>query len=235
MKIDLVNTPFLTVSQIGEHTSRLDAIHGRVLKAIERLGNDVEVRRAEIANRWKQMDVSEADRRRFVTQENQKTRSTIRANSAYELDTLFKEAGALYYQIAEQKPYYASPAMVLNRQGLGTDKRGQLERSAEKARPVSLAGMMQFAIGTSNLVMAAALIQENDARRESERGFSSTAALKAIKVEEYDKAQTYLRMAESRFQMIVLAIRTWNSGKSNPIDFMTLTLRERGDEAAVGG
>lgn len=235
MKIELFPTPFLNVSQIGELASGLDLIHGRVLKVIERLQKDVETRKAEIASRWKQMDVDDADRRRFISQENGKAIVIIRENARKELDGLLKEAGAAYHRIADQKPYYASRILVLNRQGLGTEKRAQYERTAEKARSVSLAGLMQLAIGTSDLVLAAALVQENDSRRESDRGFDTLEGLKQIKLEEYEKAQEYIRLSDVRFQAVVLAIRTWSMGKSNPLETVTLALRKRELETADGG
>lgn len=234
MKIELFPTSFLNVVQLGELTSNLDLIHGRVLKAIERLQNDVATRKAEIAGRWKQMFVDDESRRRFVAQENDKATSLIREGAKQELDRLLKEAGVPYHRITAQKPFYASRILVLNRQGLGTDKRAVYESTVEKARSVSLAGLMQLAIGTSDLVLAAALAQENDLRRDSDRGFDTVQALKLLKIEEYDKAQEYIQIAEVRFQAIVLAIRTWGMGRSNPLDTVSLAMRKREVESARG-
>jgi len=53
MKVTLTDTPLLNTQQIGELASSLDAIHSRVIKAIERLNKDVATKKAEVAARWK--------------------------------------------------------------------------------------------------------------------------------------------------------------------------------------
>lgn len=228
MKIDLTNASFLTIAQLGNLTSSLDALHQRVIKAIDRLQHDVGARKAEIANRWKRLDgISAADRQRLAEQETSKAVLEIKANSQKEVDGLMREAGRLHTQIMDQKSFYASKAMVLNRAGLGTDRRANIEQTTARARPATLAGMMQFAIGTNDLVMAAAVVLENDTRRESDRGFSSQDALALITVEEFDKAHEYLKIADVRLQGIVLAVRAWTMGRANPIDTVSLAMRNR--------
>ncbi len=107
---------------------------------------------------------------------------------------------------------------MLNRQGLGTARRTELERSAERARVVGLAGLGQLAIGTGDLVLAAVIINENDRRREAERAFSTSEFLSLMPgLDEFDKAQQYLLIGENRMNAIALAIRVWQTARPAPV------------------
>lgn len=124
MKITLTDTPLLNTQQIGELASSLDAIHSRVLKAIERLNKDVAAKKAEIASRWKNSSgFSGADVARFAQTETLAAIGQIKDNSRAELDGLLKQAGAPHAQLVAQRPFYDSPAKVLSRAALGDPKR----------------------------------------------------------------------------------------------------------------
>lgn len=232
MKIELHNTSFLTVSQIGDLTSQLDVAHTQALKALDRLHKDVATRQAEIKDRWQRVQgLTGAEKMRLAGQEISTIQQTIRANSKDELDRLFKHAGGLHRQVQAQKVHYAHKAQVLGRFGMGTERRSLLEGSAAKTRPVALANMVQHAIGTNDLVLAAVVLTENDYRRESDRAFRSGEALDMLAVPEFDKAHEFFKLADVRFQAVVLAVRTWTMGKTNPIDTVALGLRKNALEA----
>lgn len=236
MKIDLHDTPFLTVSQIIDLTSQLDVAHAQTLKAIERLQKDVATRQAEIESRWKQLNgLSQAEKMRLAGQEIETIKQTIRANSRDELDRLFKQAGALHQKVQAQKVHYQHKAQVVGREGLGTERRANLEATAAAARPVALANLMQHAIGTGDLVLAAAVLAENDGRRDSDRPFRSSAALELLKVAEFDKASEFFKLADVRFQGVVIAVRAWTMGKKNPLDTLSLGMRVKKLEGAAQG
>ena len=158
----------------------------------------------------------------------------VRIENPDELNLILRQAGARHAALIAQRPYYTSRATVLNRQGLGTDRREMLEESAERARQVSLAGLAQLAIGTADLVLAAAVANENDRRRDSERGFSTTEFLSLMPgLDEFDKARQYILIGENRMTAIALAIRTWQTAKSAPVATIGLALDKLGEDGAI--
>jgi hypothetical protein len=123
---------------------------------------------------------------------------------------------------------------VLNRQGLGTSRRESLEESSERARPVGLAGLAQLAIGTGDLVLAAVVANENDRRRESERGFSTAEFLSLMPgLDDLERAQQYLLIGENRMNAIALAIRTWQMARSAPIARVSIAYAQLGEDGAI--
>ncbi len=226
MKVKLTNTPFLTASQIGELASALDNAHTRVIKAIERLHKDVATKKSEIANRWKNAHIDSAERAKIEAQEIIVSLRTIKDNSKAEMDRLFKEAGAAYHQIAPQKLYYDSPVKVLSRQALGDPRRTDYLMQLQQAGAAEIAHIGQVAVGTGNVALAAAVLSRLDAMPTNQRPFSAHDLASAIDTE-YKKVTEYLKIAEARFQGVVLAIRAWQYDKANLIDSVSLAYRMR--------
>lgn len=232
MKITLVHTPIQNPQQIGELTSSLDSTHTKVLKVIERLNKDVAAKKAEIANRWKNFRISMQDRVRLSEEETSKCILEIRENSKAELDRLFKEAGETYNQIVTQKIYYDNPVKVLSRHGLGDPRRTDYILQLQHAGSAEMANIGQLAVATDNAVLAAAVLSRLDAMPTNQRPFSAHDLALAVKTD-FGKVAEYLKIAEVRFQGIVLAVRAWNAGKANPIDTVSLAMRQRTLDKAI--
>ena len=235
MKIELTNTPLLSPQQIGELASALDALHGRVLKAIARLQKDVDARKAEIANRWKSAGIDAADRARFAQNETLAAVRQIRDSSRAELDSLLREAGPSHAQLVAQRPYYDSPVKVLSRAALGDPRRTAYLQQLAHAGPAELGHMAQVAVGTGNEPLAAAVLSLLDALPTRDRPVSPQSLASAMRQGDYLKVHEYMKIGDARLQGIVLAVRTWSQGKSNPLDTVSLALRERGVDASLLG
>jgi hypothetical protein len=225
MKIELTQTPLLSPQQIGELASSMDAIHTRVLKTIERLQKDVDAKKTEVANRWKAAGISMDERARYAERETAAIIRQIQDNSRAELNRFYKEAGPVHAQLEAQRPYYDSPVKVLSRTGLGTSQRTAYLQQLVYAGPGELGHMAQVAVGTKNVPLAAAVLSLLDAKPTKERPMSAAALASAMQLEEYTKVQEYFKIGEARLQGIVLAMRTWMHGKSNPINTVSLALR----------
>lgn len=229
MKVELVQTPFLTVSEIGELASGLDSLHGRVLKTIERLQSDVDARKAAIAERWKlvNLNLTTAERNRFAEQETSAAIGQIRDAAADEVDAFYKQAGALYNPLVAQRLYYESPVKVLAREALGDERRAAYLQQLSLAGPAELAHFGQFAVGTKNKALGAAVLSRLDALPMKERPFTPNEFATAMELDAYIKAREYLKIGELRFQGLIVAIRTWKQGRSNPINTLSLALRSQ--------
>jgi hypothetical protein len=227
MKIELSQTPLLSPQQIGELASSLDALHTRVLKTIERLQKDVDARKSLVANRWKNSDFSPQERARFAERETAAAVREIQVNARDELNRFYKEAGPIHAQLVAQRPYYDSPVEVLSRAALGTAQRSAYLEQLAHAGPGELGHIAQVAVGTKNVALAAAVLSLVDAKPRGERPVSGPQLAAAMELEDFAKVEEYFKIGQARLQGIVLAIRSWMHGKSNPISTVSLALLNR--------
>lgn len=227
MKVELTQTPLLSPQQIGELASNLDSVHTRVLKTIERLQKDIEIRKSEIANRWKKAGISMQEQARFAERETISVVVDIKNTARDELNRFYKEAGPAYAQLVAQRPYYDSPVKVLARAALGTPQRTDYVQQLAYAGPGELGHMAQVAVGTKNAALAAAVVSIIDSRPTKERPLSAVHLATAMQLEEYTKVQEFFKIGEVSLQGTIIAIRTWMSGTSNPISTVSLALRNR--------
>ena len=229
-------SPLLSPQQIGELASNLDAIHTRALKAIQRLQSDIDARKAEIANRWKSAGIDAADKARISQSETMAAVRQIKDNSVKELDKLLKDAGAPHAQLVSQRDFYSSPAKVLSRAALGDPKRTEYINQLAYAGPAELGHMAQVAVATQNVALAAAVLSLLDRMPSKDRPFGPVELASAMKLDDYLKVQEYIKLGDARLQGILVAIRTWNQGKSNPLNTVQLALREQAiDHDLIGG
>lgn len=258
MKIELTSTPLLEPAEIGALASSLDALHGRVLKAIERLQADVQARKVEISKRWglppqhagteggqlaltrAEMDrwsaVPAEDRARFAQNETLAVVREIRANSEKELDGYLKAAGAPHAQLIAQRQFYDSPVKVLSRAALGTPQRTAYLQQLEHAGPAELAHLAQVAVSTQNVPLAAAVLSLLDRMPSKDRPLGPADLARAMRLEDFLKVGEYIKLGDARLQGIIVAVRTWKQGRSNPINTVQLALREQAiDRDLIGG
>lgn len=237
MKITLSDTPLLSTQQIGELASTLDLLHKRTLTAIERLNKDIATRKQQIAARWKSAPgIGGADVARFAEHETVATVREIKDNSKAELDKILKDAGAPHAQLVSQREFYSSPAKVLARAALGDPKRTEYLHQLAYAGPAELGHMAQVAVATQNIPLASALLSLLDRMPSKDRPVGPAELAAAMKLDDYLKVQEYIKLGDARLQGILVAIRTWNQGKSNPLNTVQLALREQAiDRDLIGG
>lgn len=228
MKIELDSElPFLTGVQLVETAATLDSIHKRTLKAIDRLQADVASRKQAIAARWKTANIGAADKQRIEAEEVRVSIMQIKENSQKELDGLLKEAGNAHSLAMTQRHFYDSPVKTLNRMTLGDPKRSEYLRQVETMGPMEVAHVGQWAVSTKNVPLAAALVAKLDTMSLSARPFGSAALADAMKLDEHRKGSEALRVAAVRFQGVLVAIRAWNAGASNPLHTLSMGLANR--------
>ncbi|HCL3865651.1 TPA: hypothetical protein N2B39_002397 [Pseudomonas aeruginosa] len=237
MKITLSDTPLLTPQQIGELASQLDLLHKRTLSTIDRLNKDIATRKQQIASRWKNAPgLSSGDLVRFAENETLATIREIKDNSKDELDKIIKDAGAPHAKLIGQRQFYDSPAKVLARAALGDPKRTEYLQQLQHAGPAELGHMAQVAVGTGNVALASAVLSLIDRMPTKDRPVGPAELATAMKQEDFLKVQEYIKLGDARLQGILVAIRAWNAGKSNPISSVQLAMRERDiDHGLIGG
>ncbi|WP_099604778.1 hypothetical protein [Stenotrophomonas maltophilia] len=227
MKITLSDTPLLSTQQIGELASTLDLLHKRALAAIERLNKDIATRKQQIAARWKSAPgIGMGDVARFAETETLATVREIKDNAKAELDKIIKDAGSPHAQLIRQRQFYDSPSKVLARAALGDTKRTEYLQQLQHAGSAELGHMAQVAVGTGNVTLASAVLSLIDRMPSKERPVGPVELATAMRQDDFLKVQEYIKLGDARLQGILVAIRAWNSGKSNPLSLLQLTMRE---------
>ncbi|WP_222910019.1 hypothetical protein [Pseudomonas sp. DNDY-54] len=233
MKIELLNTPLLSPAEISDLAGNLEAIHSRTLKAIERLNKDVATKKAEIANRWKSANIDAGDKARIAEQETLASVRLIKDNAQAELDGLLKSAGPAHSALVAQRAFYDSPVKVLTRAALGTAQRTAYLQQLAYAGPSELGHLAQVAVSTKNEPLAAAVLSKLDSMPSKDRPVSAQQLAAAMDLPDFKKVAEYLKIGENRLQGILVAIRAWDSGRSSPINTVSLALRERQIDRSV--
>jgi hypothetical protein len=59
------------------------------------------------------------------------------------------------------------------------------------------------------------------------RPFGAATLASAMQLDDHAKASEAIKIAEVRFQGVVIAIRTWKSGRANPLNILNLALQAR--------
>jgi hypothetical protein len=218
--------PYLVAGKMLEVAASLDAIHSRTIKAIERLNRDLDARKREIANRWKSAPLDSAQKRALEAREVLVASLEIKANAEAELDGLLKQAGAAHATAVSQRPFWDSPVKTLNRATLGDPKRSEYLQQLADVGPAELAHLAQWAVSTGNRPLAAAVVTRLD-RMSGTRPFNAAALAGAMRLEEHRKGSEAIKIAEARFQGVVIAIRAWKAERSNPLHTVGLALQGR--------
>lgn len=232
----LADAPLLTPAEIGSLASSLDGLHKRALTTIERLQKDVATRKQQIASRWKSAPgLSAGDLARFAEQETLATIREIKDNSKAELDKIIKDAGAPHARLIAQRQFYDSPVKVLSRAALGDERRTAYLQQLAYAGPAELGHMAQVAVSTSNVPLAAAVLSLLDRMPTKDRPVGPAELAHAMKMDDFVKVGEYIKIGDARLQGIIVAVRAWNAGKSNPLDTVQLALREQSLDRGVFG
>lgn len=235
MKIELTNVPLLSPSELIALASSLDVIHQKTLKSLERLAKDLETRKKDIASRWKNAGLSMEDQARYSESETLASVRQIRENAQAELNGLLKSAGKPHAELIAQRQFYSSAVQVLSRVGLGSQERTNYSLQVRDSGPAELAHLAQVAVSTKNATLAAALLSVLDATPTASRPVSGQSLARAMELPDYEKAQQAIALGDARLQAIIVAVRAFNQGKSNPLDSVSLALRERSIEKGILG
>ncbi len=197
----------------------------RILRDIESAQNKITAVKQEVANRWKQAaGIDAADRKRLTERETSTRVREIMDDVVVKLDTAFMDAEELYDEIESAKIFYPGKLQFLMNATIMNENRARYAAALSLAGPAELAGYASYAIGVQDAVMAAAVIQANDALPSKERRFSSISVSERINMPAWESLQSALKLAYALFQQIEVAVRTFKSGKASPIDTIRLAM-----------
>lgn len=155
---------------IAEYASRRAEKFAATIASLEA---GIAARAAEAAESLARADFPKEAQKQAAAKMGAKARVEVtQASDAARWETL-KELNAAAESLALTAALYASPVVVLSRQGLGSAERSAYQMQVASAGPTELANLVTFAIATQNRALGAALLSALDAMPARSRPFSA--------------------------------------------------------------
>lgn len=148
------------------------------------------------------------------------------ASDAARWETL-KELNAAAESLALTAALYASPVVVLSRQGLGSPERSAYQMQVASAGPTELTNLATFAIATQNRALGAALLSALDAMPARSRPFSAQELADKLCGEETRAILASVEAVRTANQRALNANRGFERGRADPLAAVKLALRNK--------
>lgn len=156
-----------------------------------------------------------------------KARAEIKANSEAARYEALKELDAAARSLGTTEALFASPVVVLARQGLGTPERSHYTAQLAGAERAELGHFAQLAVATGNKVLGAAVAAAVDRLPRRDRPVSVTELATALVGEETRAVQAAITNVKNAAQAALNKNREWEAGKARPLDRIKLALNRK--------
>lgn len=78
--------------------------------------------------------------------------------------------------------------------------------------------MAQAAVGTKNLPLASAVLALLNKIPSKDRPIDPAKLAVTMKLDDYEKVRESIKLGDARLQGTLVAVRTWQSSRSNPLN-----------------
>lgn len=215
-----------SATEILDRLAQVKTIRESQRALLERLDGQVRTRETELESSLG--DLPPAQRLSIISRATASFRAEVRAQSDQERTRLMAAAVEHGRMIAGVATHYRSPVQMLMRDSLGSERRSRIHQQIAHSGPAELAALADFAAGTKDAELAAALCSMNSALKASAREFSSHDLAAQIVGEQHSAVSDAIREIEALAQEVVNEDRAFNTGRRNPLARMSVAL-QRGD------
>lgn len=235
--IPLNEIPIVPIAQIGgkllnggelvnlaEYASRRAEKFAATIATLEA---GIAARAAEAAESLAKADFPREAQKQAAAKMGAKARAEVtQASDAARWETL-KELNAAAESLALTASLYASPVVVLSRQGLGSPERSAYQMQVASAGPTELANLATFAIATQNRALGAALLSVLDAMPARSRPFSAQELADKLCGDETRAILASVEAVRTANQRAINANRAFLRGRTDPLATVTMALRKK--------
>lgn len=235
--IPLNEIPIVPIAQIGgkllnggelvnlaEYASRRADKFAATIATLEA---GIAARAAEAAESLAKADFPREAQKQAAAKMGAKARAEVKqASDAARWETL-KELNAAAESLALTASLYASPVVVLSRQGLGSPERSAYQMQVASAGPTELANLATFAIATQNRALGAALLSALDAMPARSRPFSAQELADKLCGDETRAVLASVEAIRTANQRAINANRAFLRGRTDPLAAVTMALRKK--------
>lgn len=235
--IPLNEIPIVPIAQIGgkllnggelvnlaEYASRRADKFAATIATLEA---GIAARAAEAAESLAKADFPREAQKQAAAKMGAKARAEVtQASDAARWETL-KELNAAAESLALTASLYASPVVLLSRQGLGSPERSAYQMQVASAGPTELANLATFAIATQNRALGAALLSVLDAMPARSRPFSAQELADKLCGDETRAVLASVEAVRTANQRAINANRAFLRGRTDPLAAVTMALRKK--------
>ena len=236
-QIPLNEIPIVPIAQIGgkllnsaelvnlaEYASRRADKFAATIATLE---SGIAARAAEAADSLARADFPRDAQKLAAAKMAAKARVEITQASDESRWATLKELNAAAESLALTATLYASPVVVLSRQGLGTAERSAYQMLVASAGPTELANLATFAVATNNRVLGAALVSVIDAMSARSRPFSAQDLANQLCGDETRAILASVEAVRTANQKALNANRAFLRGRADPLANVKLALRNK--------
>ena len=234
-QIPLNEIPIVPIAQIGgkllsggelvslaEYASRRADKFAATIASLE---SGIAARSAEAAESLAKADFPKEAQKQAAAKMGAKARAEVtQASDAARWETL-KELNAAAESLALTATIYASPVVVVSRQGLGSPERSAYQMHVAGAGPTELANLATFAVATQNRILGAALVSVIDAMPARSRPFSAQELTYKLCGDETRAILASVDAIRTANQKALNANRAFLRGRADPLATVKLALR----------
>lgn len=160
-------------------------------------------------------------------------RKELRDRTSKERYNTLSDIDAAAKQVSAVKDLYRSPATMLMREGLGSEKRSRYLHQLANSGPTELEAMAALAANTGNVVLGAAVLSTLDGiknKKDRELVNVSRDELSSLMVgDQFAKAQEALLIVANRTQASFNSNHAFELGKDNPTARIGMALRKQNE------
>lgn len=236
-QIPLNELPIAPIAQIGgkplnggelvnlaEYASRRADKFAATIASLEA---GITARAAEASESLARADFPKEAQKQAAAKMGAKARVEVTAASDASRWETLKELNAAAESLALTATLYASPVVVLSRQGLGSPERSAYQLQVASAGPTELANLATFAVATQNRTLGAALVSVIDAMPARSRPFSAQELADKLCDEETRAVLASVEAIRSANQKALNANRAFLRVRADPLAAVKLALRNK--------
>lgn len=216
---------WMDVKSVLENLARSRQEHKRASERLANFQTQLAKRADDLTATLRDLTVDE--RTTVVNRATSGLRAELRRNSEQERKASLKELGALNAALKASMVHYQSPAQVLAREGLGSERRSRLMEQIAHSGPVELASLASFAAATGDRELGAALTACVSNMPRGERPFSPHELADALVGDDF---RTVQRAALEVDRLVLEAVSedgAFESGRRNADRAVRLALMKK--------
>lgn len=179
-------------------------------------------------------DLSPQERSALATRAANGLRAELKRNSEATRKKSLRELSAIHAGLREALVHYQSPAQMLAREGLGSERRSRLMHQVEASGPAELASLASFAAATGDKELGAALVARVSNMPRGDRPFSPHDLADALVGQEWREVQVAAMESERLMLEAVTDDTAFETGKTNGERAVRIAMMKRAEAELAG-
>lgn len=240
MKKTGLGARWATATDVLDRLTKIREIREAQRRTLSSFEDRVRQRRTELEGSLS--NLTDAERQSISARATASFRADLRNSSSSQRAELLTAAIRHGRETETVAAHYQSPTQMLMRESLGSERRSRIHQQIENSGPAELASLAEFAAGTRDVELAAALCSRNSTIKATLRTFSSHELADALFGDEHRRVSDALNEIQRLAQEVANEDRAFVSGRRNPTATLEIALMKRGpsnhddgDESRSGG